>query len=216
MALKNYKALFKELGNSKLLKLQVTVLFFTTYIDWVLMPFIAKLEGLYLPVFAISFYMLLGATDGLIQPLFKKVKIYRIYLFVILLDLVQICSYMLAEVDILIFTYIIITIFTLQAITFEISRVHTIDFMQDEINLKDYLMLRSFVVSSAIIGGAVTAMILDYFDVDFKYVLLSLAILGVFAIFVEYKLYAKFKKIVQTEETIIERQKTLLNEKINL
>jgi hypothetical protein len=88
--------------------------------------------------------------------------------------------------------------------------------MQDEINLKDYLMLRSFVVSSAIIGGAVTAMILDYFDVDFKYVLLSLAILGVFAIFVEYKLYAKFKKIVQTEETIIERQKTLLNEKINL
>ena len=47
------------------------------------MPFIAKLEGLYLPVFMISFYMLLGATDGLIQPLFKKVKIYQIYLFVI-------------------------------------------------------------------------------------------------------------------------------------
>lgn len=216
MALKNYKALFRELGNSKLLKLQVIVLFFTTYIDWVLMPFIAKLEGLHLPVLMISFYMLLGATDGLIQPLFKKVKIYRIYLFVILLDLVQISTYMLVEVDILIFTYVIITIFTLQAITFEISRVHTIDFMQDEINIKDYLMLRSFVVSSAIIGGAVTAMLLDYFNVELKYVLLSLAMLGVFAIFVEYKLYAKFKKIVQTEETIIERQKTLLNEKINL
>ncbi|WP_415396392.1 hypothetical protein [Sulfurimonas sp. CS5] len=216
MPARHYKTLFKELGNSKLLKLQVTVLFLTTYIDWTLMPFIAKLEGLYLPVFMISFYMLLGATDGLIQPLFKKVKIYQIYLFVIILDVIQICSYMLAEIDILLFTYAILSIFTLQAITFEISRIHTVDFMKNEIEIKDYLMLRSFVVSSSIIGGAVTAMVLDYFDIDLKHVLSLLAFFGVFAIFIEYKLYAKFKKIVQIEETIIQRQKAFLNEKINL
>ena len=213
---RHYKDLFKTLGGSKLLKLQVMVLFLTTYIDWVIMPYITKLEGTYLPVFMISLYMLIGATDGLIQPLFKKAKIYHIYLFVIVLDIIQLLSYSLVNINMVVFTYTILSIFTLQAITFEISRIHTIDFMQDEIDIKEYLMLRSFVVSSAIIGGAVTAMILDYLNVDLKYVLVALAVFGIYAIFIEYKLYAKFKKIVQTEKIIIERQKSLLNEKINL
>jgi hypothetical protein len=88
----HYKQLYKVIGKSKLLKLQVLVLFLTTYIDWVLMPFLAKFEGLYLPVYMISFFMLIGASDGLLQPLFKKVKIYRIYFFVIILDLIQIAA----------------------------------------------------------------------------------------------------------------------------
>jgi len=214
MPVKNYNELYKEIGKSRLLKLQVVVLFLTTYIDWVIMPYITKLEGLYLPVFMISFYMLIGSTDGLIQPLFKKIKIYRIYLFVIILDIVQILSYALSELNIVIFTYTILSIFTIQAITFEISRIHTVDFMKDEIGIKEYLMLRSFVVSSAIVGGALTAMILDYFGVKLQSMLMLLGVLGVFAIFVEYKLYIKLKNRVQKEDTIIQRQKALLSEKI--
>ena len=216
MSIKHYSHLYKSLGNSKLLKLQVFVLFLTTYIDWVLMPYITKLEGLHLPVLAISFYMLIGATDGLIQPLFKKVKIYKIYLFVIILDIIQMLSYLLSHFNMAVFTYAILTVFTLQAITFEISRIHTIDFMKDEIEIKDYLMLRSFVVSVAIIGGAVSAMILDYFDVRLINMLYTLGVLGFFAILIECKLYQKLKTIVQNEDTISEKQRTLLNEKIRL
>ncbi|MDD2450259.1 MAG: hypothetical protein PHG10_11400 [Sulfurimonas sp.] len=193
MAVKNYKKLYVELNKSKFLKLQIIVLFVTTYIDWVIMPYVTKLEGLHLPVFMISFYMLLGATDGLIQPLFKKIKIYNIYFFVIILDVIQIISYLFSSYDMVVFTYIILSIFTLQAITFEISRIHTVDFMKDEINIKDYLILRSFFVSSAIIGGAVTAMIFDYFGVKLINMLIFLALLGVFAVLIEYKLYKKFK-----------------------
>ncbi|MDD3835092.1 MAG: hypothetical protein PHS42_06425, partial [Sulfurimonas sp.] len=188
MAVKNYKKLYVELNKSKFLKLQIIVLFVTTYIDWVIMPYVTKLEGLHLPVFMISFYMLLGATDGLIQPLFKKIKIYNIYFFVIILDVIQIISYLFSSYDMVVFTYIILSIFTLQAITFEISRIHTVDFMKDEINIKDYLILRSFFVSSAIIGGAVTAMIFDYFGVKLINMLIFLALLGVFAVLIEYKL----------------------------
>ncbi|MBU1642716.1 hypothetical protein KKE54_05090 [bacterium] len=216
MPKRHYILLFRELGKSKLLRLQAAVLFLTTYIDWVVMPFITKLEGTHLPVYMISFYMLLGASDGIIQPLFKKVKICNIYLFVILLDLIQIASYALVWNSMVVFTYAILSIFTLQAITFEISRVHTIDFMKDEIAIKDYLMLRSFIVSSAIIFGAVSAMILDYFGIKLITTLEILAFLGVFAVIIEYKLYAKFKKIVQNDDTVIERQKSLLNEKITL
>lgn len=216
MPVRNYKKIYDELSKSKLLKLQVVVLFVTTYIDWVVMPYITKLEGMYLPVFMISFYMLIGATDGLIQPLFKRVKIYNIYLFVIILDIIQVLSYTLSVVSMVVFTYVILSIFTLQAITFEISRIHTVDFMKDEIDIKDYLIMRSFFVSTAIIGGATTAMILDYFDVKLTSMLILLAVLGVFAIFIEYKLYMKLKDVLQDEETIIERQKVLLNEKITL
>lgn len=210
----HYKQIYSDLIKSKLLKLQVIVLFVTTYIDWTIMPYITKLEGMYLPVFMISFYMLIGATDGLIQPLFKKVKIYNIYLFVIILDIIQILSYSLYMVEIVLFTYVILSIFTIQAITFEISRVHTIHFMKDEIEIKDYLILRSFFVSSAIIGGALTAMIFDYFGVSLGAMLIFLFLFGVFAIVIEYMLYKKFRNILQDEDTIIERQKVLLNEKI--
>jgi hypothetical protein len=94
--------------------------------------------------------------------------------------------------------------------------VHTIDFMKDEIEIKDYLILRSFIVSSAIIFGAVSAMILDYFTVQLITTLEILAFLGVLAVIIEYRLYAKFKNIAQNSDTIIEPQKTLLNEKITL
>jgi fucose permease len=86
--------------------------------------------------------------------------------------------------------------------------------MKDEIEIKDYLILRSFFVSSAIIGGALTAMIFDYFGVRLGDMLIFLSVLGVLAIVVEYMLYKKFRNILQDEDTIIERQKVLLNEKI--
>ncbi len=215
MPTRHYLKLFKEFNKSKLLRLQVWVLFLTTYIDWVIMPFVTKLEGTHLPVFAISLYMLLGASDGFVQPLFKKVKIYNIYLFVIILDSIQILSYWLAHYNIVIFTYAILSIFTLQAITFEISRIHTIDFMKEEIELKEYLMLRSFIVSSAIIAGAITAIVIDALDVTLQTTLMILALLGFLAIIIEYRLYVKFHDIVQ-EEIIIERDRKLLNEKISL
>ncbi|EQB35594.1 hypothetical protein M947_09945 [Sulfurimonas hongkongensis] len=45
MAVKNYKNIYTELNKSKFLKLQIIVLFFTTYIDWIIMPYITKLEA---------------------------------------------------------------------------------------------------------------------------------------------------------------------------
>ncbi|MFY9075969.1 hypothetical protein OZZ08_13530 [Malaciobacter mytili] len=214
MALKNYKSIFKELKKSYFLSLQSVVLFLVTYIDWTLLPYITKLEGTYLPVFMISFFMLLGALDGIIQPLFKNIKIYNIYLFTIVLDIVQISSYFLISHSILIFTYIILCIFTLQAITFEIARVHTVDFMQEEeIQLKDYLILRSFMISLAIIFGSISAMLFDYLNIKLSNLLIYVGSLGIFAIFIQYKLYNKFKKKVTLNEVLIEKEKRDLSDK---
>ena len=214
MALKNYKLMFIEVKKSYFLYLQSIVLFLVTYIDWTLLPYITKLEGTYLPVYMISFFMLLGALDGIVQPLFKHIKIYNIYLFTIVLDVIQISSYPLLSHSIVVFTYVILSIFTLQAITFEIARVHTVDFMQDEaIELKDYLMLRSFMISIAIVCGSLSAMLFDYFELKLINLLYYVGSLGIVAIYIQYKLYKKFKKKIYGNEVEIQKERRDLYEK---
>ncbi|WP_321311101.1 hypothetical protein [Halarcobacter sp.] len=217
MAHRHYLPIFKEIKTSNFLKLQSIALFITTYIDWTLIPFVTKLEGTYLPVFMISFFMLVGALDGFIQPLFKNIKIYNIYLFTILLDIIQIGSYFFFSYSILFFTYLILVIFTIQAITFEIARVHTVDFMQDEkIELKDYLMLRSFMISLAIVTGSLSAMLFDYFTKELKYLLIYLAMLGIVGILFQFRLFEKFKRRVIFNEIEIDKDKTELFEKFKV
>ncbi len=214
MPFSNYSTMFTEAKKSKFLRIQVATLFITTYIDWTLIPFITKLEGTFLPVFMISFFMLIGALDGFIQPLFKNIKIYNIYLFAILLDAIQIASYSVFSESVIVFTYLILVIFTLQGITFEIARIHTVDFMQDEtIELKDYLMLRSFIISAAIVFGSISAMVFDYYTESLEIVLWAMAVLGIFGIFLQLRLYFKFKTRLATTQYILQKDKRELFEK---
>ncbi|HEY9129205.1 MAG TPA: hypothetical protein VIN02_05160 [Sulfurovum sp.] len=214
MKLKNYKFILNEISQSKFLYLQSMALLIITYIDWTLMPYVTKLEGTYLPVYMISFFMLIGALDGIIQPLFKYIRICYIYLFSIWLDLIQIASYFLYHISIELFTYVILAIFTIQGITFEIARVHTVDFMQSEsIELKEYLMLRSFIISLAIILGGVSAMLLDFLDVDLGHILIFLSVLALYGIYLQYRLYKIFKNKFLQFDLEIEPDKKELFEK---
>lgn len=208
MAFRNYTSLLKEVQKSNFLRLQCYALFLTTYIDWTLIPFVTKLEGTYLPVFVISFYMLVGALDGFLQPLFKHIKIYNIYLFAIFLDILQIFSYSIISQSIVLFTYVILSIFTIQGITFEISRIHTVDFMQDEaVALKDYLLIRSFVISASIVFGSLSAMVYDGVSKDIYVLLGYLSFLGIIGVLMQVRLYQKFKKRVFIQEVEIQKDK---------
>lgn len=214
MPLRNYTSLIKEVQKSNFLYLQSITLFLITYIDWTLIPYVTKLEGTYLPVFMISFFMLIAALDGIIQPLFKHIKIYNIYLFAIVLDIIQILSYSFIYVSLIFFTYVILTIFTIQGITFEIARVHTVDFMQDEkIELKDYLMLRSFMISFAIVCGSLSAMFFDWIGLSLKNILIYVSILGLSSIVIQIKLYKKFKSRVYSDIIELQKDKKELFEK---
>ncbi|MDM5263594.1 hypothetical protein PF327_05225 [Sulfurovum sp. XTW-4] len=214
MKLRNYKFILYEINQSTFLYLQSLAILLITYIDWTLMPYVTKLEGTYLPVYMISFFMLIGALDGIIQPLFKHIRIYKIYLFSIVLDVIQIASYSLYLVSIEVFTYVILAIFTIQGITFEVARVHTVDFMKDEsIDLKEYLMIRSFIISLAIILGGVSAMLFDSLDVPLLYILSYLTLLALYGIYLQYKLYQIFKKRIFLSDIELEQDKKELFEK---
>ena len=214
MKLKNYKFILHEINQSTFLYLQSMAILFITYIDWTLMPYVTKLEGTYLPVYMISFFMLIGALDGIIQPLFKHIRIYKIYLFSIVLDVIQIASYALYLVSVELFTYVILAIFTIQGITFEVARVHTVDFMKHEsIGLKEYLMIRSFIISLAIIVGGVSAMLFDYLDIPLLSILGYLTLLALFGIYLQYRLYKIFKKRIYLSDVEVEQDKKELYEK---
>lgn len=217
MPLQHYTSLFQEISKSRLLRLQALAILITTYIDWTLIPFVTKLEGTYLPVFMISFFMLIGALDGFIQPFFNRIKLYTIYLFAIILDIVQIFSYLFYDLSIIGFTYLILTIFTIQGITFEIARIHTTDFMQDEaVSLKDYLMIRSLMISGAIVLGSLSAMVFDALEVKMQNVLLYLSVIGILSIFFQFKLYKIFKKRLNTQRVEIQTDKRELFEKFRV
>jgi hypothetical protein len=217
MPAKHYSSIFKEINSCKFLKIQSLTLFIITYVDWTLIPFVTKFEGTYLPVFMISFYMLIGALDGFVQPLFKNIKIHNIYLFAIFLDIFQIFSYLVYSFSVVTFTYVILTVFTIQGITFEIARIHTVDFMQDEkVDLKDYLMIRSLMISAAIALGSLSSMVFDYFNVNLNYLFIFLSIIGLFGIYFQIILYKKFKSKVTNSEIIIEKDKKELFEKFRV
>ncbi|MBC8413449.1 hypothetical protein H8E50_07245 [bacterium] len=217
MIVKNYAIIFRIIKSSNFLKTQALTLFIITYIDWTIIPFLTKLEGTYLPIYMISFYMLIGAMDGFIQPLFKNIKIYHIFLFAIMLDITQIASYLLINDSIILFTYTLLSIFTIQGITFEIARVHTVDFMVEEsVDLKDYLMIRSLMISSAIVAGALSAMIFDHLTKDLKILLIYLSILGIIGIYLQGKLYRKFKKRVLNSKIQVEKNKKELYKKFRI
>lgn len=197
--------------------MQALTLFIITYIDWTLIPFLTKLEGTYLPIYMISIYMLIGAMDGFIQPVFKNIKIYHIFLFAIFLDITQILSYLIINQSIVMFTYILLSIFTIQGITFEIARVHTVDFMAEEsIELKDYLMIRSLMISGAIVSGGLSAIIFDHLTKDLRIILVYLSLLGIIGIYLQCKLYRKFKRRVINNEIYIEKDKRNLYKKFRV
>jgi hypothetical protein len=217
LLIKNYGAIFTNIRGSEFLKIQSLALFITTYIDWVLMPFVTKLEGLHLPVYMISLFMLLGSLDGFIQPIFREIKIHKVYLFTALLDIIQILSYSIYFYSIKYFTYAILIVFTIQAITFEIARVHTIDFMQDEkFELKDYLMIRSLMISGAIVFGGISAILFDAYIKDILFLLIFLSFFGIYGIYLEFKLYLKFKRRLIKNKIIIEREKREMYEKFKV
>ena len=130
-----YALLLDQIRANTLVRLNTLVLFVVVYTDWMLMPFVAKLEGLYLPVYMISLFMLLSASDGIIQPFFKEVRLKIVFYFSAFLDLAQIGVYALFWIDPELFTYTILVFFTLQAVTFEVARIHTIDWFQDDVEV---------------------------------------------------------------------------------
>ena len=89
--------------------------------------------------------------------------------------------------------------------------------MQDEkVELKDYLMIRSLMISAAIVAGSLSSMVFDYFSVNLNYLFIFLSIIGLFGIYFQIILYKKFKKKVANSEIIIEKDKKELFEKFRI
>jgi len=194
-----YLALWHTINRHPLLQVHTASLFLVIFIDWMLMPLITKFEGLYLPIYMISFFMLLAASDGFIQPLIKKVRQRYLYRFSAFLDTIQLGCYALAFTRPELFTYAMLTLFTVQGITFEITRVHTTDYLTTWIEVKEYLMTRSLVISLATVSGTGFAMLFDLVSGNMFVLIMIAAVLTAMAILLQLRLATLFKRFSPQE-----------------
>lgn len=190
-----YGRLLSQTHASPLLRLQASILLLVLFVDWMLMPLITKLEGTHLPVYMIGLFMLLGASDGLIQPLFKKVKVENVYLFSAVLDLVQAFCYQLYTVDEALFTYVMLSLFTVQGVVFEIARVHTVELMVEEVDTKEYLIFRSFYISLAVFLGTGFTTLFDLLGGPARALLTGATVLTLASVPLQLYLGHKLKKL---------------------
>jgi uncharacterized membrane protein len=87
--------------------------------------------------------------------------------------------------------------------------------MQGEsVELKDYLMIRSFIISLAILCGGLSAILFDYFGMDLKWLFYYLSFLGLIGIMLQFILYKKFKKRIQISDIEIQKDRREIFEKI--
>lgn len=194
-----YSALWHTINRHPLMQVHAASLFLVVYIDWMLMPLITKFEGLYLPIYMIGFFMLLSASDGFIQPLFKKIRQRYLYRFSAALDTVQLGCYALAFTSPELFTYAMLTLFTAQGITFEIARVHTTDYLTTWIEVKEYLMTRSLIISLATVTGTGFAMLFDLISGNLTVLIGIAAVLTLAAIVLQLRLATLFKRFSPQE-----------------
>ncbi len=190
-----YISLFEEFRTHPMVRLNALSLFAVVLIDWMLMPLITKLEGTYLPVYMIGFFMLLSASDGIVQPIFKEVSLRYVYYASALLDTLQIFSYALFWLNTELFVYVILLIFVIQAVIFEIARIHTIDRFNLSVELKSFLILRTTVISGATIIGTLFTMVYDFFGGNPEYLFYLTGVLGIWGIVLQIRLGYLFGKI---------------------
>ena len=197
-----YRSLFEEFRTHPLVRLNALSLFVIVYIDWMLMPLITKLEGTYLPVYMIGFFMLLSASDGIVQPLFKEVSLRNVFYASALLDAFQIVAYALFWIDTELFVYVILTIFFIQAVIFEIARIHTIDRFNLSVELKSFLILRTMVISAATILGTLFTIVFDFFGGNPEYLFYITGVLGLWGVGLQVRLGYRFGKTPRPQPPI--------------
>ena len=88
-----------------------------------------------------------------------------------------------------------LSIFTIQGITFEIARIHTTDYLTRWIEVKEYLMARSLIISVATIGGTSFAILFDLISGNLTILLSIAAVLTLIAVVMQFylaQLFARF------------------------
>ena len=84
------------------------------------------------------------------------------------------------------------------------ARIHTIDWFAEDLEIKPFLMLRSFVISSATIMGTLFTLFFDYFGGNMEWLLFIAGGLGVIGIGLQLRLGYRFGR---KEAALIEARK---------
>ena len=193
-----YKMYFNYLN---IIKQDKFVLHYTTavgiaiIIDWLLMAMFTKFMGLYVPVIMITIYYIVSEMGGYIEQLLHDKNISSVFLVLIISDIVQILCMSIFFYDVVIFTYALMFVFSLQAILYEVYSIKALQFIENYSDIKpskiqSYLLFnRSNAVLIGLIMGGVYALLFSNYGI----LILFTILLGTVSIYHETKLYRYIK-----------------------
>lgn len=182
--------------NDLLFKYYSNVMGFAIYIDWLFIPFFTKLLGLHITVFFITFYYLMSETSGYFDSFFKKYNLSSSIKILIFLDIIQVLTYTLYFVNVIYMLYVLMIVFSVQAMYFEILNVKIIEFY--ELRKTKYSNVQKMLLfnkSNMVLFGLVSTLAYSFFTEDLFYLILIIIFLMVISIYNEFKLLKYLKTL---------------------
>ena len=189
--------LFKEiLINDLFINNYTIAISIAIVIDWLMISYFTKAMGMYVPLYIISMYYIVGELAGYAEPYFKKVTTATTFLILIVLDTAQLMVIFISFYDDVLFTYLLMIIFSLQAILYEIYSIKTAQYIEnyvDKYRVSEVLSVLLFNRSNMIITGlllsVVYSLIFQTYDMLFTFIIVLMTV----SIYYEYKLYSYIK-----------------------
>lgn len=189
--------LFKEiLINDLFINNYTIAISIAIVIDWLMISYFTKAMGMYVPLYIISMYYIVGELAGYTEPYFKKVTTATTFLILIVLDTAQLMVIFISFYDDVLFTYLLMIIFSLQAILYEIYSIKTAQYIEnyvDKYRVSEVLSVLLFNRSNMIITGlllsVVYSLIFQTYDMLFTFIIVLMTV----SIYYEYKLYSYIK-----------------------
>lgn len=161
-----YKRIYNDYKGLELfLKHQLWIRLFVIYVWCLIMPIVAKMQGMYWTTTMIALYMIFARSSGLFVPVMRWMTLRQAYKSLIILDLIYILGTLAYYVDFTLFLYIEATLAVIFPILVEIFYINYNLYVVEKYG-KDKFEEISYINSlTNAVGGALgfgTVILLDF------------------------------------------------------
>ena len=193
-----YKDILVYRKTSNIMDKYMITISLAIFIDWLLLSYFTKNMGLYVPIFIISIYYIISEFGGFLEHYFHNIDARIIFIVVLIMDVLQLFTMFVHFYNIELFTYILVVIFSIQALLYEIYSIKIIqlcEIYEKGIKISKIQSYLLFIKSNMVVLGLVLSVIYSLFFINYDYLICLVISLGIFSIYQEIYLIKYIKEL---------------------
>lgn len=169
-------------------------------VDWLMMPLFTKFMGIYAPLTLISIYYIVSEFAGYIEYYFENTKIHKVFFVLILSDFIQLIAMFTYFINIEYFTYLMMVIFSFQALLYEIYNIKSMQFIEkySDINVSKFQSFLLFNKTNMVVIALLISLIYFLITDNYDYLIGFIILISFLNLINEIKLFSYVKKIEKT------------------